>query len=164
MPATVTPVGAVNQPSEFDQLRQMAGQAAQAVGDILDQFSDQPPCAEQCECASEQGQPSEAEVKKAKGFLGNFINYLNNGAFKNDINATAQRYNVPPKKLANNFLEKCLGTVGDVLGVVISTAGNAAHTLVDVLSALAHGAVNVIVGVANALSRLVTMNRTCVAA
>lgn len=174
MPATATPVnatpvnGGVN--PGYQDMQNMFQAAAQAVDSVMDQFSDQIPNSQpyqqaQAEpCGEAQTQPSAAEVNKAKGFLGSFVDYINNGAFKNDINATAQRYNVPPKKLAQNFFEKALGTIGDVLGVVFSTAGNAAHTLVDVLSALAHGAVNVVVGVANALSRLVTLNRTCVQA
>ncbi len=109
-----------------------------------------------------QPQPSQQETENARGFLGDFVEYLRSGAFKQAVNTNSQRYNVPPKQLAQNFLERCLATIGDVLGIVIATAGNAVHTLIEVLSNLAHGAANIIVNVANGIMRCFTLNKTCV--
>ena len=148
-----TVIGSVNvtpvDTSSVDDLRQTVQDTAQAVQDALNSFSDEV--------------PTDDEATKAKGFLKQFTDYIKGDTFKRDINNTAKKYNVPPKKLAQNFFEKALGTVGDVLGIAIGTVGNAAHTLVDILSTIVHGAVGLIVNVANALSRIVTLNKTCIA-
>ena len=146
-PVNVTPVGA--QMNAEEDLRKTMQDTAQAVEEALNDFSDEV--------------PTDDETTKAKGFLKQFTDYIKGDTFKRDINDTAKKYGVPPKKLAQNFFEKALGTVGDVLGIAISTVGNAAHTLVDILSTVAHGAVGLIVNVANALARIVTLNKTCVA-
>ena len=146
-PVNVTPVGA--QMNAEEDLRKTMQDTAQAVEEALNDFSDEV--------------PTDDETTKAKGFLKQFTDYIKGDTFKRDINDTAKKYGVPPKKLAQNFFEKALGTVGDVLGIAIGTVGNAAHTLVDILSTIVHGAVGLIVNVANALSRIVTLNKTCVA-
>ena len=144
-PVNVTPVS----DNVVDDLRQTVQDTAQAVQDALDGFSDEI--------------PTEEETEEAKGFLKKFTEYIKGDTFKRDINNTAKKYGVPPKKLAQNFFEKALGTVGDILGIAINTVGNAGHTLIDILATVAHGAVNLIVNVANALARMVTLNKTCVA-
>ena len=109
-----TVIGSVNvtpvDTSSVDDLRQTVQDTAQAVQDALNSFSDEV--------------PTNDEATKAKGFLKNFTDYIKGDTFKRDINNTAKKYNVPPKKLAQNFFEKALGTVGDVLGIAISTVGN----------------------------------------
>lgn len=149
------------QPFNADQFYQQAAAEAAANG----QFYQDPYQGQQCQppFQGQQAQPETQETKNARGFLGNFIDYLKNGGFKKDIDCTARQYNVPPKQLAKNFLERCLGTIGDILGIAISTAGNAAHTLIDVLSTLAHGAANIVVNVATGLANFLTLNKTCVA-
>jgi len=132
-----------------EDLRKTVEATAQAVKESLDSFSDEV--------------PTESEETKARNFLNMFTDYIKGESFKKDINDTAKKYGVPPKKLAENFFEKALGTVGDVLGIAIGTVGNAGHTLIDILATIAHGAVNVIISVANALARLVTFNKTCIA-
>jgi hypothetical protein len=142
----IKPVGSSVDPS----LQQALQGTAQAMKDTLDSFSDEVPV-------------SEEKVKEAKGFLNQFTEYIKGDKFKSDINETAKKYGVPPKKLAENFFEKALGTVGDVLGIAIGAVGNAGHMLVDILSTVAHGAVNIIVNIANALARVFTLNKTCIA-
>ena len=146
-PVNVTPVGA--QMNAEEDLRKTMQDTAQAVEEALNDFSDEV--------------PTDDETTKAKGFLKQFTDYIKGDTFKRDINDTAKKYGVPPKKLAQNFFEKALGTIGDVLGIAINTVGNAGHTLIDILATVAHGAVNLIVNVANALARIVTLNKTCVA-
>ena len=142
----IKPVGSSVDPS----LQKALQGTAQAMQETLEGFSDEVPT-------------DSEEVKKAKGFLNQFTEYIKGESFKKDINETAKKYNIPPKKLAENFFSKALGTVGDVLGIAIGTVGNAGHMLVDILSTIAHGAVNLIVNVANALARVFTLNKTCIA-
>jgi hypothetical protein len=142
----IKPVGSSVDPS----LQQALQGTAQAMQETLNGFSEEVPS-------------DSEEVKKAKGFLNQFTEYIKGESFKRDINDTAKKYNIPPKKLAENFFGKALGTIGDVLGIAIGTVGNAGHMLVDLLSTIAHGAVNLIVNVANALARVFTLNRTCIA-
>ena len=146
-PVSVTPINTNINPEE--DLRKTMQDTAQAVKETLNSFSDKV--------------PTDNETTKAKGFLNQFMNYINSDIFKRNINDTAKKYNIPPKKLAQNFFERALGTVSDVLGIAIGTVGNAGHTLVDILSSIAHGAVNLIVNVANALANMVTLNKTCIA-
>ena len=146
-PVSVTPVGA--QMNAEEDLRKTMQDTAQAVEEALNDFSDEV--------------PTDDKTTKAKGFLKQFTDYIKGDTFKHDINDTAKKYGVPPKKLAQNFFEKALGTIGDVLGIAINAVGNAGHTLIDILATVAHGAVNLIVNVANALARMVTLNKTCVA-
>lgn len=142
----IKPVGSSVDPS----LQKALQGTAQAMQETLEGFSNEVPT-------------DSEEVKKAKGFLNQFTEYIKGETFKKDINETAKKYNIPPKKLAENFFSKALGTVGDVLGIAIGTVGNAGHMLVDILSTIAHGAVNLIVNVANALARVFTLNKTCIA-
>lgn len=142
----IKPVGSSVDPG----LQQALQGTAQAMQETLNGFSEEAPS-------------DSEEVKKAKGFLNQFTEYIKGESFKRDINDTAKKYNIPPKKLAENFFGKALGTIGDVLGIAIGTVGNAGHMLVDLLSTIAHGAVNLIVNVANALARVFTLNRTCIA-
>lgn len=164
---------ASQQPYNADQFYQQAAAEAAANGQPYQQGPYQqqapyqgpyaPPPPPQGAPQPQYGQCGDTqEQAQARSFLGNFIDYLKNGGFKRDIDCTARQYNVPPKQLAQNFLEKCLGTVGDILGIAISTAGNAAHTLIDVLSTLAHGAANIVVNVASGLVNFLTLNKTCV--
>jgi hypothetical protein len=141
----IKPVGLGVDPN----LQQTLQGTAQAIKESLESFSDEI--------------PTDSEVKKAQGFLSQFTEYIKGESFKKDINETAKKYGVPPKKLAENFFEKALGTVGDVLGIAIGAVGNAGHMLVDILSTVAHGAVNIIVNIANALARVFTLNKTCIA-
>lgn len=156
MNVTATPIGAPvgnagpqDQPKPQQDLRQTMQDVAQAVSDAISQFDDE---------------PSEQEVDKAKGFLGSFMDYIKGAGFKQDVMSASKKYNVPPKKIANGFFSSCLGTIGDILGIGISTVGNVGHTLIDLLSSVAHGAVNLLVKVANGLASMVTFNHTCVCA
>lgn len=124
-------------------------QTIQAIKDSIDSFSDEVPNPENSEKAEE-----------SKKFLDWFRKYIGSQDFKNNVNATAVKYNVPPKKVAQNFFENILGTIGDILGVAIGTVRNAGHTVVDIISAILHGAVNLVCNVASAISRIVTLNKT----
>lgn len=132
------------------ELQAQCQETAQVMNETLNGFSDKAPY-------------SNEKVAEAKGFLSKFTEYIKSQSFKDSVNSASQKYNVPPKKVAEGFFSKCLGTIGDVLGIAIATVGNAGHTLIDIIASLAHGAVNVIVNVATALASMVTLNRTCMA-
>lgn len=144
---TATPVGANVKESDLKQTLQ---NTAKAVTESLDSFSD-------------EVLASESEETKARNFLDEFSNYIKGESFKEKVNGIAQVKGIPPKVVAKNFFEKALGIIGDTLGIAINTVGNVGHTLVDILSTIAHGAVNLIVNVANALARVFTLNKTCIA-
>ena len=140
---TVTPVN-----QGFQTTQQIVQETAQAINEAMNGFSDQP-----------IGQ----EEQKARSFLGQFTNYIKSDLFKKDVEDAAKKTGVPPKKIAQNFFEKALGTVGDILGIAVGTVKNAADTLINLLSTVAHGAVSIVCNVANALVSMVTLNKTCVA-
>lgn len=142
---TVTPAQEVK-----NELKEDFQETAKAIKETLGEFSDD---------VVKEG----TEVKKARGFLQDFTKYIKSETFKADINNTAKRYNLPPKKLAEGFFSKALGTIGDVLGITIGTVGDVGHMLTNLLATIIHGAVDIAVKVANALARVFTLNRTCVA-
>lgn len=139
--ATATPISSV---------QQVAQDTANVMNDVLNGFSNEAP---KCETAEE---------KKAKSFLNKFQDYIKSDTFKNDVNETAKKYNVPPKQVAQNFFEKALGTVGDILGVAINVISNAGHMVINIIGTVAHGIINLISSIANGISRFVTLNKTCV--
>jgi hypothetical protein len=144
---TVTPAT----PTEVkEELKADLKETAQAIKESLEEFSDD---------VINEG----AKAKKARGFLQDFTRYIKSENFKADVNATAKKYNVPPKKLAENFFEKALGTIGDVLGVTFGTVGDVGHMLTNLLATIIHGAIDIAIKVANALARVFTFNKTCVA-
>lgn len=142
---TVTPVQEAK-----EELKADLKETAKAIKDTLNDFSDD---------VIKEG----TEVKKARGFLQDFTKYIKSENFKKDINDTANKYNLPPKKLAEGFFAKALGTIGDVLGITISCVGNAGHMLTNLLATIIHGAIDIAVMVANALARVFTLNKTCIA-
>lgn len=132
------------------EVKEELKETAKAIKETLEEFS---------EDVINEG----TEVKKAKGFLQDFTKYIRSENFKKDVNDTAKKYNLPPKKLAENFFAKALGTIGDVLGITINCVGNAGHMLTNLLATIIHGAVDIAVMVANALARVFTLNKTCIA-
>ena len=130
---------------EQENCYQAEQEAPKTFEDILNQFDDE---------------NDSEEAKEAKGVFKKFLNYVSSNAFKEDVEETAEKYHVPPKQLAKNFLTKSLGILGDVLGIVFTTAGNIMNTIVNVISVIAHGAVDVIVRAGKALAGLVSLNQT----
>jgi hypothetical protein len=122
-----------------------------AMEDTLNQFSDEVPNAEP------------TKEQKAKNILNQFAEYIKGDSFKRDVNVVAREMNVPPKKLATNFFEQVLGTIGDIAGIAVSTVGNVAHNLTDLLAKVMHCGIDIICNVANALVSMCTLNKTCVA-
>ena len=102
------------------------------------------------------------EEKEAKGFLNTFKSYIQSADFKQDVNDVAKKYGVPPKKVAQNFFEKALGTVGDILGIAINVVCNAGRMVISIASTVANSIINLIHSIASGIASIVTLNRTCV--
>ncbi len=143
--ATVHPINN----GQSENLQQVLHSTAQAFSAVMGGLSDEVP-----------GQESVKE-QEAKGFLNKLKGYMQSSAFEKDINETAQKYGVPPKKLAQNFFTKALGTVGDILGIAINVVCNAGKMIINLASTVAHGIVELIRSIANGLASIVTFNQTC---
>jgi len=113
--------------------------------DFLKQFSDKP----------FNVNPEEAK-KKVKSFM----NYIQSDRFKNTVNAVAYEKGVAPRELAHSFLGKAIGTIGDVLGIATNTIHVTVNGLLDLLNLVLKKSVDIIIGVANALIRIITFNQT----
>lgn len=147
----VTPVTPIaSPPAPDDSIAGVLKDTIEAISNVIGEFSDEVP-----KTASTQ------EEAKAKESVRSFMDFIKSPDFKDTVNETAEKHGVPSKKLAENFFEKTLGTIADVLGLAINTSGNAIHSLINLLSTVLHSATNIIVKVANALVGVVTLNKTC---
>lgn len=143
--ATAVPVGSTPAPS----LQETISATTKVMNETLNQFSDESPVVD--------------KESKAKSILNEFQEFIKTDKFASDIKETAKKYNIPEKKLAQNFFEKVLGTVGDVLGIAISVVCHAGHMVINIVGTIAHSIVNLISTIANGLVSMVTLNKTCVA-
>ena len=148
-PVSVTPVGA--QMNAEEDLRKTMQDTAQAVEEALNGFDDVIP------------ETKEVKEKKATNYLNKLQEFIKGENFKNQINQTAKKYNVPPKKLAHNFFEKALGTVGDILGIAIGVVCNAGRTVITIAGTIANSIVNLVESIFRGIASIVTLNRTCTA-
>lgn len=149
---SVTPIA--SSPIPDDSMTGILKETMQTITDVINEFSD--------EINEKPASPKdEAKVEGAKEDIKSFMDYIKSDGFKENINEKAEKYDVPPKKVAENFFEKALGTVADVLGLAVTTAGNAVHALINLLSTVLHSTTNIIVKVASALVSIVTLNKSC---
>ena len=148
-PVSVTPVGA--QMNAEEDLRKTMQDTAQAVEEALNGFDDVIP------------ETKEVKEKKATNYLNKLQEFIKGENFKNQIIQTAKKYNVPPKKLAHNFFEKALGTVGDILGIAIGVVCNAGRTVITIAGTIANSIVNLVESIFRGIASIVTLNRTCTA-
>ena len=128
-----------------------------AMNDVLDEFEDE------TEEEVEEEEIPEEKVVEATDYLNKFKEFIKSKSFKQQIDETAKEYGIPPKKLAQNFFEKALGTVGDILGVAISVVCNAGRTIVRVAGSIANTIINLIESLFTGAVRVITLNKTCVA-
>ena len=141
---TATPVN----PCQAETVQQTMGSTMEAINQAMNDFAD--------EVISES--PNE---KKAKGFLNSLKSYVQTQAFKDKVNETSQKTGIPPKKVAQNFFERALGTVGDILGIAISVVCNAGRMVVQIAGTICNGIINLIQSIANGIASIVTLNKTC---
>lgn len=142
----VNEAGQVVNPTMSDSVNNMA----QAINDTVNRFSDKVP---------NQNNQKQKETE-AKNFINQFTDYIKSSAFFNAVNDASVATGVPPKRIAEGFFGKILGTVGDILGIAIGTVRNTAHGVIDLLATVLHGTANVICNVANAIASIFTLNRT----
>ena len=131
-----------------------------AMNDVLDDFDD---FEDEAEEEVEEEEIPEEKIVEATNYLNKFKEFIKSKSFKEQINETAKEYGVPPKKLAQNFFEKALGTVGDILGVAISVVCNAGRTIVRIAGSIANTVINLIESLFTGAVRVITLNKTCVA-
>ena len=105
----------------------------------------------------------EEKEEEAVSFLQQFQQYIKSDKFKSEVLKTSREYGIPPKKLAQGFFEKALGTVGDILGVGISVVCNAGHIIVSIAGTIANSIIDLICMIANGIASVVTLNKTCIA-
>ena len=129
-----------------------------AMNDVLDEFED-----ETEEEEVEEEEIPEEKVVEATDYLNKFKEFIKSKSFKQQIDETAKEYGIPPKKLAQNFFEKALGTVGDILGVAISVVCNAGRTIVRIAGSIANTVINLIESLFTGAVRVITLNKPCVA-
>lgn len=110
---------------------------------------------------------TEAETEKEKeavSFLKSFKDYIGSMEFKTDVNEVSQKYNVSPKQVAQNFFEKALGTVGDILGIAINVVCNAGRMVVSIVATVANSILNLLQSILYGVASIITCNKTsCVA-
>ena len=140
-------------------LEETLNETADTMGTILDVLEDEI-LEEEVEVEAEDT-PLNPKEKEAMSFLEQFQAYIKSDKFKNDVKETSRQYGVPPKKLAQGFFEKALGTVGDILGVAISVICNAGHMVIQIVSTIAHAVVDLIRSIFNGIASIVTLNKTC---
>ena len=133
---------------------------AEDISNVLNGFNDFVDDNNETSSSNSEFMANEQATTKAKRTILDFMSFLKSNKFKDEVNAMAKEYKVPPKRLATNFITKVLATVGDILGIAVSTVGNVAHNLIDLLSSILHGGVNIVIKVANAIISVGTLNRT----
>ena len=149
--SNVIPLGPVEGYEQRTAQSDVAQSTADAIKKSLSMFDE------------EQNVPNQEDIENAHKNFEKFNHYIQSDLFKADCIQFSKILKIPPKQVANNFFEQCLGTVGDVASIAVNTTGNVAHSLIDILAMVAHGAISVFCNVANALISMVTLNKTCIA-
>lgn len=128
-------------------MQQAVEDTAQAMNDTMASFDE--PVADNKE-------------QKTKGFLDDFKNFIGSKLFKDKVEKASNETGIPKKVIAQNFFERALGTVGDMLGVAISTVCNAGRLVISIAGTVANGIVNIIETIAKGIASFITGNKTCV--
>lgn len=124
--------------------------ASSVVNDpILSKLSDEPIV-----------QPTKKEEKEARKFLKDVQDYLKTDKFINDCNKKAMRTGETPLKVAQTYIGKVAGIIGDGLGMAVDTVNIGAIGLIDLISTLLTKAIDVICNIVRGIVRTVTFNRT----
>lgn len=97
---------------------------------------------------------------KSKNFILNFLDFIKSSRFMRKCRNAGKRTGVPPKKIATNFFTHVLGTIGDILGTIVSSGKDIFITLVDALATVLKAGGSILFNVANAIVRIITLNKT----
>lgn len=153
----ITPGNGSAESVTAESLNKTMEETAKVMQEKLDSLSDEVP-------PSNGATQNSKAVKNAKNFLDGFMNFIKGDKFTESINRNAIKYNIPPKRLAQGFFGKILGTIGDVLGIAIGTVRSVGHTVINVIGIILNGAVDLVCNVANAIASIFTLNSTNVVA
>ena len=104
--------------------------------------------------------PTKKEEKEARDFLKNVQNYLKTDKFIDDCNKKAQRTGKTPLKVAQDYIGKVAGIIGDGLGMAVDTVNIGAVGLIELISTLLTKAVDLICNIVRGIVRTVTFGRT----
>ena len=104
--------------------------------------------------------PSKKEEKEARDFLKNVQDYLKTDKFVEDCKKKAQRTGETPLKVAQNYIGKVAGIIGDGLGMAVDTVNIGAVGLIELISTLLTKAVSLICSIVRGIVRTVTFGRT----
>ena len=102
----------------------------------------------------------EQKEETPKETLEKLAEYLMSEEFSDDCEEVSNKFNIPKKKVANSFATKCLGTIGDVLGIAFDTTGNVVTTLLRIIYNVLQSVIGIIVKVAKAIVGFITLNYT----
>ena len=100
------------------------------------------------------------EGEKASSFLKGFLDKLASEEFERECEEVGKDLNLPKQVVAKNFLMRCLGVVGDCLGIVIETGRGFVHGLINIIAWVLTQGINIICNVAHGLARFITLNQT----
>ena len=101
-----------------------------------------------------------SQVEKSEYLIIGFMDYIQSKRFFDKCDEIAKEKGVTSKKVANNFFEKILGSIGDILGITINITQSLTVTIINILSWILKGTAGIICKVARMLVNTVTLKRT----
>lgn len=104
--------------------------------------------------------PSEEETRKGIGILNMLNGFLRSKEFEDGVYEYSRFSGMPPKKVANNFAGRIVGTIGDILGLAIDVIHHTVDFAVELLAKVIMGGASLICKVANAITSVATFNLT----
>lgn len=108
--------------------------------------------------------PSEEETRKGIGVLNTLNDFLRSKEFEDGVYEYSRFSGMPPKKVANNFAGRIVGTIGDILGLAIDVIHHTVDFAVELLAKVIMGGASLICKVANAITSVATLNLTAAGA
>lgn len=103
---------------------------------------------------------SEKEKKFSICFVENLIKYFSGSKFDADCTRMSEKFNIPKKQVAKDYISKILGTISNTLDVAIGSVELFATNVVKILSQVLLCGINIICDLARALTRVITFNKT----
>ena len=99
------------------------------------------------------------KLDDAKIFLHQFMTYLSSHQYENDLTQLAIQYNIPKKRLAQNFIGRIFGVISDVFGVVVETTRYTVKTIIGFIAYLLQTGTDLICNFALGIGRIFTFNQ-----
>lgn len=99
------------------------------------------------------------KLDDAKIFLHQFMTYLSSHQYENDLTQLAIQYNIPKKRLAQNFIGRIFGVISDVFGVVVETTRYTVKTIIGFVAYLLQTGTDLICNFALGIGRIFTFNQ-----